>query len=47
MDRAAVPVPGIAASGGTVTWTTADAGGTMVPFIRSNYFMVWFRAWWY
>ena len=37
MDRAAVPVAGTPATGGTVYLTAADAAGTMVSFIQSNY----------
>jgi gamma-glutamyltranspeptidase/glutathione hydrolase len=37
MDRAAVPLAGAPKSGGTVYLTAADAAGTMVSFIQSNY----------
>lgn len=37
MDRAAVPVAGTPKTGGTVYLTAADANGTMVSFIQSNY----------
>lgn len=37
MDRAATPVAGAPATGGTVYLTAADENGTMVSFIQSNY----------
>ncbi|WP_251865134.1 gamma-glutamyltransferase [Achromobacter sp. Marseille-Q4962] len=37
MDRSAVPPAGAPAAGGTVYLTAADADGTMVSFIQSNY----------
>ena len=37
MDRAADPGPGAPGTGGTVYLTAADADGTMVSFIQSNY----------
>ncbi len=37
MDRAGKPGAGAPATGGTVYLTAADAGGTMVSFIQSNY----------
>jgi gamma-glutamyltranspeptidase/glutathione hydrolase len=37
MDRASVPTAGTPATGGTVYLTAADANGTMVSFIQSNY----------
>lgn len=37
MDRATTPAAGTPPTGGTVYLTTADAAGTMVSFIQSNY----------
>ncbi|SPU54042.1 glutamyltransferase [Bordetella trematum] len=37
MDRAATPLAGAPSTGGTVYLTAADAQGTMVSFIQSNY----------
>ena len=37
MDRAATPVAGMPKSGGTVYLASADAAGTMVSYIQSNY----------
>ncbi|MCJ9713094.1 gamma-glutamyltransferase, partial [Bordetella hinzii] len=37
MDQAAAPMAGAPKTGGTVYLTAADAGGTMVSFIQSNY----------
>lgn len=37
MDQASVPVAGTPSVGGTVYLTAADANGTMVSFIQSNY----------
>ncbi|MDQ8033365.1 MAG: gamma-glutamyltransferase family protein [Bordetella sp.] len=37
MDRATTPAAGTPPSGGTVYLTAADASGTMVSFIQSNY----------
>ncbi|WP_207632011.1 gamma-glutamyltransferase [Bordetella bronchiseptica] len=37
MDRSSVPAAGAPATGGTVYLTAADADGTMVSFIQSNY----------
>ncbi|WP_294912576.1 gamma-glutamyltransferase family protein [Tatumella sp. UBA2305] len=37
LDQAALPQPGMPATGGTVYLTTADEKGMMVSFIQSNY----------